>query len=214
VGVDVTILDGGGVNAAARTTENGAALVQCVPVSARGVSKENLASLRVLEELFTTAAGASDQAVDGSTTNVVYCISSEVGVTKWIHGFRMVIKGASLDITSNQLRRYSSLAAPGLTNGIEIETFQSGETTSVAVTPIKTIADFFPYESDHTNLPGAISASEDMLTIDFTFDAPVVLLEGGSDKIIIRIRDDMTAALSSTNAEQYAIAHGYKESTT
>lgn len=102
-------------------------------------------------------------------------------------------------------------SASGLTNGIQIETFQSGETANITANPVLTIADYFLYQNDFTSLVGAISNNEDLLTIDFDFPRPVVLVEGSTSEIRIRIRDDLTAALNTTNASQFAIARGWKE---
>jgi hypothetical protein len=122
----------------------------------------------------------------------------------------LTIIGPNLDIGTNQLRRYGATAA-GLTNGIQIESFQSGETASVTAAPVLTIADYFLYQDDFTSLVNSISATEDLLTFDFLFVRPVVLVEGSTDEVIIRIRDDLTAALNTANASQFAISRGWKE---
>jgi hypothetical protein len=198
-------------------SNSGAQLVAQVPLTARGIDRRTVAAHRAVFELFKTTAGASSQNVDGSTTPVEFKITSEAGFTKWVCAFRVVIIGTSIDVTTNQLRRYSANAS-GLTTGIDIKVFQGGETTSIVATPVQTIADYFPYLDKYENRPGAYSASEDLLTIDFVFQSPVVLAEGGTsrgdDKIFICIQDDMTAALTSTNADQFAIAYGFKEATT
>jgi hypothetical protein len=122
----------------------------------------------------------------------------------------MVVIGPNLDINSNQLRRYGA-AGTGLTNGIEIESFQEGETANIAAAPIQTIADYFIYQDDFTSLTGAITNNDDLLTIDFLFARPVVLVEGTTDEVTIRIRDDLTAALNTADSSQFAIARGWKE---
>ena len=122
----------------------------------------------------------------------------------------MIVIGPNLDINTNQLRRYGA-AGGGLTNGIEIESFQSGETANIAADPIQTIADYFLYQDDFTSLTGAITNNDDLLTIDFLFPRPVVLVEGTTDEVIIRIRDDITAALNTGDSTQFAIARGWKE---
>jgi hypothetical protein len=196
-------------------SDTGAQLVAQMPLTARGVDRTTVASHRAVFELMTRKdTGASDQVVDGSVNPIEFCVSSDSGYTKWITGFRMVIVGTNLDVTSNQLRRYSANAA-GLTTGIDIKVFQGGENTSLVASPVQTIADYFPYLDRYENRPGAYSASEDLLTIDFVFQSPVVLAQGGTsrgdDRVLVCIQDDMTAALNSTNAEQFTIAFGFKE---
>ena len=204
------ILDGKGRGRSAEVTPSGTLLVTPQTETARGVEPETIANQLVLSEQFTDSSGSPEQAVDGSVTPVEFAIRAEQGFTKWVRGFRLIIIGPNLDISTNQLRRYGA-AGGGLTNGIQIETFQSGETANITANPVLTIADYFLYQNDFTSLVGAISNNEDLLTIDFGFPRPVVLVEGSTDEVIIRIRDDLTAALNTANASQTAIARGWKE---
>jgi hypothetical protein len=204
------ILDGRGRGRSAEVLPSGSLSVQVLPETARGVDVSAIANQLVLNQLFSDDSGSTEQAVDGSATPVEFAIRAEQGSTKWVTGFRLIIIGANLDIGTNQLRRYAD-SASGLSNGIEIETSQSGETTKIAVNPITTIADYFLYQQDFTSLVSAISNNEDLLTFDFGFPRPVVLTEGSTDKVIIRINDDMTAALGTANASQFAVGRGWKE---
>ena len=208
--VKAEILDGRGRGKSADVLPSGALSVQVLPETARGVDSASIANQLVLNQLFSDASGATEQAVDGSVTPVEFAIRAEQGVTKWVTGFRLTIIGPNLDIGTNQLRRYANNAA-GLVNGIDIETLQAGEVVQIGVGPITTIADYFLYQRDFTSLVSAISNNEDLLTFDFEFDRPVVLVEGSTDEVVIRINDDMTAALSTSNASQFAISRGWKE---
>jgi hypothetical protein len=208
--VKTEIIDGKGRGRSAEVTPAGTLLVVPQTETARGIDAETIANQLVLSERFTDSTGAFEQVVDGSVTPVEFAIRAEQGFTKWVRGFRLVIIGPNLDINSNQLRRYGA-ATTGLTNGIEIESFQSGETADIAATPIQTIADYFLYQDDFTSLTGAITNNDDLLTIDVLFPRPVVLVEGTTDEVIIRIRDDITAALNTADSTQFAIARGWKE---
>lgn len=206
------ILDGLGSGRTVMVTEASALLVSTIPETARGMDPSYLNNLLTLVETFKNAAGSDDQVVDGSTTPVEFSIQAEPGVTKWITGFRMVIQGSALDIASNTIRKYSQAAA-GLSNGIDIEAFQAGVTTPLAPSPVQTIADYFLYQREFVSLSSAISAQEDLLTFDVEFDRPVVLVSGTTDRVTVRINDDLTSALTSTNAKQITIARGWKENT-
>jgi hypothetical protein len=208
--VKTEILDGKGRGRSAEVTPGGTLLVTPQTETARGIDPETIANQLVLSERFVDESGSFEQAVDGSVTPVEFAIRAEQGFTKWVKGFRLVIIGPNLDISTNQLRRYGAAAA-GLTNGIQIESFQSGETASVTAAPVLTIADYFLYQDDFLSLVSAISNNEDLLTFDFGFVRPVVLVEGSTDEVIIRIRDDLTAALNTANASQFAISRGWKE---
>lgn len=208
--VKTEIIDGKGRGRSAEVTPGGTLLVTPQTETARGIDPARLANQLVLSERFTDENGSSEQVVDGSVTPVDFSIRAEQGVTKWVTGFRLIIIGPNLDISTNQLRRYGAAAA-GLTNGIQIESFQAGETANITANPVQTIADYFLYQDDFLSLVSSISNNEDLLTFDFLFVRPVVLVEGSTDEVIIRIRDDMTAALNTVNASQFAISRGWKE---
>lgn len=208
--VKTEIIDGKGRGRSAEVTPGGTLLVTPQTETARGVDAETIANQLVLSERFVDESGSFEQVVDGSVTPVEFAIRAEQGFTKWVRGFRLIIIGPNLDISTNQLQRYGATSG-GLTNGIQIESFQSGETASVTAAPVLTIADYFLYQDDFTSLVNSISNNEDLLTFDFLFVRPVVLVEGSTDEVIIRIRDDLTAALNTTNASQFAISRGWKE---
>lgn len=208
--VKTEVIDGKGRGRSAEVTPGGTLLVTPQTETARGIAPETIANQLVLSERFTDTSGSFEQAVDGSVTPVEFAIRAEQGFTKWVRGFRLIIIGPNLDISTNQLRRYGAAAA-GLTNGIQIESFQSGVTASITAAPVLTIADYFLDQDDFLSLVSAISNNEDLLTFDFAFVRPVVLVEGSTDEVIIRIRDDLAAALNTANASQFAISRGWKE---
>jgi hypothetical protein len=211
--VKTEILDGNGTGRTAQVTDARALLVSVLPVSSRGIPAEDLSNLRQLREAFRDASGSDSQIVDGSASPVEFQISAGVAVTKWITGFRLILQGQNADITTQDFRRYAQKTSPGLTNGIDIETFQGGVTTSITQAgAIVKLGDWLRYSDDFVGLVSAISSSIDYIHFDFAFDRPVVLAEGSSDALMIRINDDLTAALAAANSAQYAIARGYQES--
>jgi hypothetical protein len=212
--VKTEIKDGQGTGRTANVTSQNALLVSVLPQTSKGIPPDDLANLRQLREFFVNPAGSEDQIVDGSASSVEFTIQASQSVTKWITGFRIIIQGQNCDITSNDFRRYAQ-AVGGLTNGIDIEAFQGGVTTSITQAgAIQKLGDFLNYSDDFTGLIAAVSASVDYIQFDFDLSiAPVVLAEGSSDQLIIRINDDLTAALSAADSAQYAIARGYQEST-
>ena len=210
--VKVEIKDGLATSRTAQVLESRALLVSVLPQSSKGIPPADLAALRQLREAFVDASGSDSQIVDGSTTPVEFRILAGVGITKWVTGFRLLVQGQTTDLSSNDFRKYAQTTG-GLTNGVEIETFQSGTTTVITgAGPVLTMGEYLRYADDFTNIVSAISASVDYLHFDFTFDQPVVLAEGSSDAVIIRINDDLTSALAATDSAQYAIARGYQES--
>ena len=204
------ILDGRGSDRCAGVTPALSMQVQQVPVSARGLPIDVIANLSVLIEKFSDPAGATEQVVDGSVTPVEFSITEEKGFTKWVTGFRLVLIGPGLDISTNQIRNYGSTGG-GLTNGVEIEVEQKGIVTPITLDPVQRLSDYFPYQEGFLNLVGVISAADDLLNLDFTFPTPVVLTSGSKDKVTLRVNDDLTAALNTADSTQFAVARGYKE---
>lgn len=201
------IKDGGGTGRAATVTDANALLVSILPPSSRGLPASNFANLRQLREYFTDSLGSNDQAVDGSTTPVEFSIRTEPGVTKWLTGFRLILEGTNLEIGTNDFRRYGAAAtSPGLTNGIEIETFQSGVTTSITRDPVQSIGQYLQWADAFTSLVNSVGSQEDYLHFDFTFDRPVVLAEGSTDTLTLRVSDDLTAI-----DKHLAVVRGYQE---
>ena len=208
--VKTEIKDGLGTSRLAGVTPANALTTVQIPETARGLPTETVANLQVLIEQFTDSTGSASQVVDGSVTPVEFTIGEADGFTKWVTGFRLVIIGPGFDISTNQIRNYGNTGG-GLTNGIDIEVRQSGTVIPVVLTPVQIAADYFPYQAGFLNLVGAITAGDDLLNLDFTFDKPIVISDGSDDRLVIRINDDLTAALNTADSQQFAVAKGYKE---
>lgn len=208
--VKTRIHDGTGTGRTAVVTPSNALLVQVLPETSKGVPPEDLSNLRLFRE-FLTNAGSSDQRVNGSVTPVEFSINAVAGATKWITGFRVVIEADGFELATSDFREYGATTT-GLTNGIQIEAVQGGNTVPIAAEPIRIAGDYLNYADDFVNLVNAISAQSDYLQFTFTFDTPIVLTEGSTDRLIMRIRDNLITALVSTaTPRQYAIARGYQE---
>lgn len=207
------LVDGLGSRREVSVTPSNALLVQVLPETSKGVPPADLSSLRLLQEFFVTSTGAIDQRVNGSVTPVEFSVTAGAAVTKWITGFRIIIEANSFELATSNFRDYGATLSPGLPNGIEIEAEQGGVMTPIAAEPIQTAGDYLNYADSFVNFINAITAQSDYLQIKFDFVQPVVLTEGSSDRIVIRIRDNLiTALVSSGTPRQYAIARGYQES--
>lgn len=214
--IKARIADGLGSQREASVTPQNALLVQIVPETSKGVPSADLANLRFLQEFFTTTAGSFDQRVDGSVSSVEFSVRAAAGVTKWITSFRLFIEADGFEVATSDFREYGTVATPGLPNGIQIEAFQSGVTTAIATEPIRTSGDFLQYADSYLNFTNAIFTQADYLQLNFTFPTPIVLTEGSTDALTIRIRDNLITALvigggGAPTPRQYAIARGYQE---
>lgn len=210
--IKTRIHDGLGSGLTANVTPKNALLVQVLPETSKGVPPADLSNLRFLQEFFVTSGGSSDQRVNGSVSPVEFSVTAGVGVTKWITDFRIIIEANAFELATSNFRDYGATLNPGLTNGVQIETFQNGQTVPISTEPIRIAGDYLQYADNFTNFVNAITAQADYLQLNFTLPTPVVLTEGSTDRITIRIRDNMLLALvSSATPRQYAIARGYQE---
>lgn len=201
------ITDGQGSGRDAFVTENNALKVQIVPETSKGLPPEDLANLRLLR-VFLASSGSSAMNVDGSAGAFEFTVASEPGLTKWITGLRLILEGTNLEITTNDFRRFGAATTAGspLTNGVIVRAEQSGEIVPICAAPIQRIGEFLSYTDDFLNLINSVSSQSDFLSFDFVFDKPVVLAEGGNDRVVIVIQDDLTAI------DRFeAIARGYQE---
>lgn len=208
------ITDGLGTGRTVSVTPANALLVQVLPDTSIGIPGDLLSRYRLLSEFFLDGAGSNNQLVIGSlATPVEFTVRASVGLTKWITGFRVIIEGNNFELATADFRRYGAIPDPGLTNGIQIEADQGGVITSIANEPVRITGDYLNYANGFTNFINAITAQADYLQFVFRFEQPIVLTAASTDRVIIRVRDNLIAAvLSSGTPRQYALATGYQES--
>lgn len=201
------LTDGGGSGRDVAVTENFALRVQVVPETSKGLPPEDLANLRLLRD-FLKNGGSSAMNIDGSVSNTEFSLGSVPGITQWVTGLRLILEGVNLEIGTQDFRRFGAATASNtpLTSGVLVRTEQSGVTTEICAEPITVIGDFLSYVDNFTNLVNSVGSQEDFLSFDFVFDKPVVLAEGGSDRIVVVVRDDLTAL-----DKFEAIVRGYQE---
>jgi hypothetical protein len=207
--IKVRILDGEGSGRHPGVTEEHALKVAVVTQSAHTIPTEELIRQKVLREFLAEPAGSStDLNVDGSVTPVEFVITAVPGVTKWVTGLRILLNGVNMEMDTNDFRRFGAATASQtpLTNGIEMFVEQVGSTSQFYVDPIQTMGQFLDYADRFTNIVNAVSTQSDFLSFDFDFDVPVVLPPGTTDKVAVKVSDDLTAIDLFK-----VIARGYRE---
>lgn len=202
------IEDGLGTGKSAKVTPGNAILVQLTPDTSIGLTTETLTAIRLQREYFLNSANNYQMNVDGSVTSVDFEVKAELGFTKWITGFTLILEDTNLEMGTADFRRFGSATTGNspLSNGVRIFSNQSGETVDITIEPVTTAGDFFRYSDNYINFANSISAQIDYLQFFFNFDKPIVLPDGSNDKVVFRIQDDLTSLTA-----MYAIARGYKE---
>ena len=208
--IKTRITDGEGSGREAIVTENYALKVQNVPETSRGLPPDDLANIRLYRD-FLRNGTSPDANVNGSVTNVVFSVASEINKTKWITSVRFLFEDANMEMNTADFRRFATATGAGapLTNGILFSVMQSGAQTDLFAEPIQFMGDFFTYADDYLNLINSVSATEDFLYFDIFFEKPIVLAEGGNDSLMVTVRDNLTAL----NKFQ-VLVRGYQEFTT
>lgn len=209
------ITDGLGTGRTVSVTPANALLVQVLPDTSIGIPGALLSRYRLLSEFFLDGGGSSNQVVNGAGTPVEFSIRASVGLTKWITGFRVIIEGNEFALATNDFRRYGAIPDPGLPNGLQIEADQGGVITAIANEPVRITGDYLNYANEFTNFINAITSNAEYLQFVFRFDQPIVLTAASTDRLTIRVRDNLIAAViavPAARARQYALATGYQES--
>ena len=208
--IKTRITDGEGSGREVIVTKNYALKVQNVPETSRGLPPEDLANIRLYRDFLKNGL-SPDANVNGSVTNVEFNVTSQLNKTIWITGVKFIFEDVSLEMNTADFRRFgtTTVAGVGLTNGLTFIALQSGEQTDIFAEPIQFMGDFFTYSDNYLNLINSVGAQEDFLSFDFVFEKPIVLAEGGNDKIALTVRDNLTAL----NKFQ-VLVRGYQEFTT
>lgn len=210
MGINTKILDGAGSGREATVTENFALKVQNVPETSKGLPPDDLANIRLFRDFLKNGTSVNMN-VNGAVTAQEFAISSQLNKTIWLTSVRFIFEDASMEMNTQDFRRFATatLAGVGLVNGLLFGSVQSGETTDLASEPIQIMGDFFTYADSYLNLINSVGAQEDFLSFDFNFEKPIVLAEGGNDKLYVLVRDDLTGI----NKFQ-VLVRGYQEFTT
>jgi len=182
--------------------------VAVVSQPAADVSDETLERQKLYRGFFEDSTGSSDLNVDGSVTPVEFTISAVSGATRWVTGVRLLFNGTNLEMDTNDFRRFGTATAGGspLTNGVEFFVVQGGLITNFFVNPIVYMGDFFDFADGYLNLTNSVGSQEDFLSFDFDFDVPVVLTPNSTNRVVLKVQDDLTSIDLFK-----AIARGYRE---
>ena len=188
------IADGEGTGRIAGVTPNNELKVTVSPYTSVGRTTTELTVQKQYNGFLVDSTNSADMDVDGSSVSVEFSLVPPTGRVLYVNSFRILMNGTSLEINTNDFRRFGMAAvAPGLTNGVLVYVIQGDVTTNLFIDPIKTIGQFLDYATDFTNLVNSVGTQEDFLSFDFRFDVPVVLVPGSNDKIVIEVRDNLTA---------------------
>lgn len=191
--IKAVIKDGEGSNREAGVTPDHAVKVTVLELRTTDVSAEVLTRRKIYRG-FLEKDGSSNLNVDGSSTAVDFVLTSTNDFSRWITGVRLLFNGVNMEIDTNDFRRFGAATASqtSLTNGIKFFIEQGNVVTEFFIEPIKTLGQFLDYADRFTNLANSIGAQEDFISFDFDFEAPIALPPATSDRIVIRIQDDLT----------------------
>ena len=195
--VDFCIRDGTGTKSKANVSSDNALKVYTTDITLADQAVSNYAELirkKQYRDWLRTSTGDTDMCIDGSSTPVYFLETPQSDRVKWVMSWRIILHSTDMEINTNDFRRFGAAAiAPGLTNGIEFYFNQAGRRTDVFLENVKSIGQFLDYADGFTNLVNAVTSQSDYLSLDFSFDQPVVLAPGSNDQIVLGVSDDLTA---------------------
>lgn len=191
-------LSGGLSGYSVDATSNNALRVTVVPTPGKDIIKGDIQAVRTYIGLLTDSSGSSDMAVDGSSTAVEFKASASTTEIRWISELRLVFNSTSMNIDNIESRRFgAAAAAPGLTNGLLLQSCQGGVCIDIFVSPVQTIADFERYVSTASRgivcRVDAVAAGTDFFMATIAFQEPVGLYPRTDDYISITVQDDLSA---------------------
>ena len=196
----IHITDGGkqGTGRKAGVTSDNALPVTQVPRLANDQTDEQLTRIKYFSGLFVRddGSGSTDLRVDGSVTPVDFVIAPPPGEMIQLREIRYIFEDSSLDMGGNDVRRFGSAAGTGgLVNGLESFIEQGAGVQNLFVEPINHMSEFFWYVSDFFNIPNATANNVDLLTwiIDLKLLVPILVVSSNTDRVVVRINDDLTA---------------------
>jgi hypothetical protein len=193
----VILINGEGDGTKTGVTSKNSLKVTNVDPIALELSPEELTRRKQLRDFLVDSSNSKDLNVDGSVTPQIFSIAGETDKIKWISEIRIVLKGANLEVKGQDFKRFGLATAANtpLTNGLKFYVEQGGVTTNFFIDPIKTIGEFMNYaDEEPSNFINAVGSQEDALYFKFLFkDVPITLPQGTVDRIVMEVRDDLTA---------------------
>jgi hypothetical protein len=177
----------------ARVTNDKAIFVNNVTTSANDLTPAQLTRRKIFQMFVSNSAGSIELNVNGSVTPQEFKIPAQGDRTISIRKIRLLFNSVNMTLTvAGDLRRFGPVAAPGLTNGITGDFYQSGITTSIFTGAVQTIGGFFDSATSYANFPNGIAAGVDFLSLDFTFEEEIILPATFTDFMRIRVSDNLT----------------------
>lgn len=185
--------DGNGDGFAARVTADRAVLVQQIPVNPNNVPFKEVGLRHWQSGKIVDTAGSADLTVDGSVTPQEFKINLS-DRHAFIHRIRLTMHDGAMKLDSNEVRRWGSAHAAGLTNGIKLQLRQQGEEFDLFTDPVQRVADLWRYADEQSvfGLTDGISAGVDTVTMSITFPEPLALEANTNDEVDLIVNDDLT----------------------
>jgi hypothetical protein len=206
--LNVHIGDGEGTARVAGVTAQHALKVTQVSTSFRDVDVSELTRFKFYRAYLSTAAGSNDMRVPASASAPAeFFVAAQPKRAIYVTGMRLLLQDLNMELSTADFRRFgSAYVSPGLTNGLRCFAEQGGIVSDLFSQPVRALGEFLNYADSWINFVNAITAQCDYVSFDFDFDQPVVLAEGSMDRLVLQVRDTLTAMTLFQG-----IARGYQE---
>jgi hypothetical protein len=197
VAVKAQIISGTGKARGVGVTADHALMVDTLPPRRANLAPGLLTARKLYREWFTTLAGSGEMNVLGSgAAPIKFLIDSKSDRCLSVTQIRLLIDSSLMNIrtASSEVRRFGAAAvAPGLTNGLTLVAIQEGVQTPIFLDPVRNIGDFFLYTDQYLAFEDGANTNVDILAVTITFEVPVILPAGSTDRLEFQVRDNLTA---------------------
>jgi len=185
-------------------TSDGGLLVATYPADIKDLT-DQASVRRYYQGFLVDLTGSNQAAVNGVTQAVIFSLGADsamLGTTpvqraKAINRLRFLMQSSNLNpATAAELRRFGTVAAPGLVNGMQVVINQGSVQTNLFPASVNTLWDMFQISDAVRSYPNAIAVGIDALILDVVFTDPVVIGFGSGDSIQLIIQDNLSGFTS------------------
>jgi hypothetical protein len=193
VSVKAKIIGGTGRGIAAGVTSDHALMVEQMPSRLASVDPQLLGAKKLYREWFSQAGLTTALNVTGTfSAPYKFTIDSKTDRLVSISSMRVIFESTLMAMNTAEIRRFGPASTADLPNGLRLYAYQGGVQTAIFLDPVRTIADFLYYSSSYQNVVDGIANGVDLATFFITFETPIHLPAGSTDRLELQVMDALT----------------------
>ena len=190
--VKAKIVGGIGRGIAAGVTPDHALMIEQMPSRQADLDPQLLNSKKLYREWFSQAGFIFNMNVTGTlSAPYKFTIDSKTDRLVTISAMRVIFESQLMAMNTAEIRRFGPASTADLPNGLRLYAYQAGIQTNIFLDPVRTLADFLYYSSSYQNVVDGIATGVDLATFLISFETPIHLPAGSTDKLELQIMDSL-----------------------